>query len=612
MNRRGALLMMLIIMAPALASSEDITLVKHASRKGSPPTQATRYVVKPGDTLKKIFLKDFGARPSDLTSLYREFRQINPGVTNLDRLITDRAIAIPKVQRRAAGVQAPERDSSGDYIVIRHGQYLAKVLRERYGLSNDIIFQQYMKKIKALNPHIKDLNLVMAGQKIRLPEIRTAQKKGPVQTAKAAASDAGQSQATRKALKVRIEEIDEGETPEDPARKQDAVQQPAGNIAQAGQGGEHELQKDPGEKAASGQAGEGGNAGPSSQDAAVALVQDGSSRAASQEGALSESPEEKAAIAFVKDKVFPSLKDMGVRLSDRGTYFMPLADGKSIAIDTGSIPVIDFDTGMRIILDVNKRISPETRERLEKAYPNTKVVSGQPEGIEPFMEKILNTCGYFSVNKDAGPVLVGGEEKLRFFGKWVVYKDVSRRRVIVINILSDRDFRTPETIRNYASRFGISLIEMGGRQYVPRKDSSGTLAGFGHSYEKLLDGLGVAYERQKVLELVSQDDLKITYTAPFMVGKTALAEELPDKTMLDLLQKKGYAVVQTGTQDLKSVIRALGLKKEGPPIRVIVSRNRTELDLPAIHVGKIIVLERQVDPDVARYLSTCGLKVAVW
>ena len=111
---------------------------------------------------------------------------------------------------------------------------------------------------------------------------------------------------------------------------------------------------------------------------------------------------------------------------------------------------------------------------------------------------------------------------------------------------------------------------------------------------------------------MSQDDLKITYTAPFMIGKTALTDELPDKTMLDLLKKKGYTVVHTGTQDLKSVITALGLKKEGPPIRVIVSRNRTELDLPAIHIGKIIVLERQVDPDVTRYLSSCGLTFAVW
>lgn len=611
MNRTGALLIMLIVV-PVLALSEDITLIKRASRKGSPPGESTRYVVKPGDTLQKIFLKDFGAKPGDLSSLYREFRRINPNVTNLDRLRTNSSIAIPKVQRKVGRVQTPMKDASGDYIVIRQGQHLAKVLREVYGLSDDAIFKRYIKKIRELNPHIKNLNLVMAGQKIRLPEMRSARLKAAVQTAQAGIPpEAGKTPAQRTPLKVRIEEIDEEENPGGSAQKQDAGQQPDASVAQAGRESEQALQKASDRKESSGAAGEEGNAGSTLQDV-VAEVKDGSSRTASGEGAYAESPKEKAALAFVKEKVFPSLKDMGVRLSDKGTYFMPLADGKSIAIDTSGIPVIDFDTGMRIILDVNNRISPETKDRLEKAYPNTKVVSGPSEGIEPLMEKILNTCGYFSVNKDAGPVLVGGEEKLRFFGKWIVYKDVSRRKVIVINILSDKDFKTPEMIRSYASRFGINLVEMGGRQYLPRKEALSTLASFNHSYEKLFDGLGVEYEKQKELELVSQDDLKITYTAPFMIGKTALTDELPDKTMLDLLKKKGYTVVHTGTQDLKSVITALGLKKEGPPIRVIVSRNRTELDLPAIHVGKIIVLERQVDPDVTRYLSSCGLTFAVW
>lgn len=586
MNRVGALLIMAVTLLPALASSEDITLIKHAQRKGSPPRESTRYVVKPGDTLKKIFLKDFGARPEDLSSLYREFRQINPNVPNLDRIVPNRSIAIPQVQvkRQAARVQALQKDSSGDFVVIRQGQYLAKVLRDIYGLSDDVIFHKYIKKIKELNPHIKNLNLVAAGQKIRLPEIEYAGKKGLVRTVESAAlSEEGKSPVNREAIKVRIQELDEEEA------KQDNEQ-----------------------KGASGQAGEGGNTGSAQQDDAAAKDQGGNGTEAVGEEAHADSEQEKAAIRFVEENVLPTLRNMGVRLSNRGTYFMPLPDGKSIAIDTSKIPVIEFDTGMRIILDVNNKISPETRNRLEKAYPSTRVVSGSSEGLEPLMDMILSTCGYFSVNKDAGPVLIGGEEKLRFFGKWVVYKDASRRKIFVINILSNKDFKTPEAIRNYASRFGIDLIEIGGRQYLPRKGTTGTLPGLDHSYERLLEGLGIAYEKQKEVELLSQDDLKIAYTAPLIIGKVVLTEDLPDKTMLDLLKQRGFTVVQTKMQDFEGVLGVLGFKKKGPPIRVIVSKNRTELDLPAIHIGKMIILEHPVDPDVARYLSSSGLKIVAW
>ncbi len=42
--------------------------------------------------------------------------------------------------------------SPGDFFVIKKGEHIAKVLREVYGLSDDAIFHEYLKKIKELNP----------------------------------------------------------------------------------------------------------------------------------------------------------------------------------------------------------------------------------------------------------------------------------------------------------------------------------------------------------------------------------------------------------------------------------------------------------------------------
>ena len=134
-----------------------------------------------------------------------------------------------------------------------------------------------------------------------------------------------------------------------------------------------------------------------------------------------------------------------------------------MSINTSEIPVMELDTGKKIIFDMNGTISPEVKGHIEKAFPSFTVVSGSQGDLEGLMDKVLSVSGYFSVNKDSSPLLVGAEEKLRFFGKWIVYKDFSRNNVFVVNLLGNEDQKTPGGIRNYAKHFGIDLIEIGGK-----------------------------------------------------------------------------------------------------------------------------------------------------
>ncbi|HPS94477.1 MAG TPA: hypothetical protein PK600_08440, partial [Deltaproteobacteria bacterium] len=156
----------------------------------------------------------------------------------------------------------------------------------------------------------------------------------------------------------------------------------------------------------------------------------------------------------MRTAVVPALESMGGRQRDKGTYFLPLSGGTSISLDTGEIPVIELDTGKKIIFDTKGMITPEVRAFIEKSFPSFTVISGEPSSLEDLMDKVLSVSGYFSVNRDAGPLLIGEEEKVRLFGKWIVYKDFSRRNVFVINILKDQDLKTPEPIRSYAGVSG--------------------------------------------------------------------------------------------------------------------------------------------------------------
>lgn len=617
MKRAAFLLLLAALTVPVPGFSEDITLFKHAYRKqASPPQQpdsaSTRYRVKPGDTLRKIFLKDFGAKPEDLPALYRKFRQYNPGVRDLNRIIADYRVTIPgspAVKPRTAAPAAGQQVPSGNVVVIRKGQHLAKVLRQMYGLSDEVIFHQYLEKIRKLNPDIEDLNLLVEGQKVKLPAISPAPRGARDLAQTPAAAEKPRVAAPGKPRRLKIVELDVPGPEADGAGKE--LREPASGVEdKASPGGVAQAQA---EAQAAGQVKAGGNgeASPQAAGAAAAKAQEAKDAAAERKARADEA-REREAIEIVQGSLLPVFREMGYRQRDRGTYFLPVVGDKVVSIDAAEVPIIDLDGSRRVLVDVNNRIPPETKKLIEETYPGTRVLSGPAGGKEALLERLLDACGYFSVNRDAGPVLVGEDEKIRLFGKWVIYKDKSRRRVVVINVLSAGELSTPEEIRNYASRFGIRLVEMGGRPAPVPKASQGSLKGLGQSYEKLFGIMGVAYEKDRELSLVSLDALKISYTAPLVVGKVVITPELPDKTMLEMLQKTGYRVVDAKRESLGDVLDALSLQKQGPPVRIVIAKGRVELDLPAVQVGDTTILERPVDKDIVRFLTSTGMKVMVW
>lgn len=661
MFRSGVLLLVCITLMPWPAGAEEITLVKRARRAG--PAEYTSYTVEPGDTLWKILAQTQNARYNDFPYLYKKFRELNPEITDLNRIISGRRIRIPHIP--GSGKEFSVQAAPEDIYVIKKGQHLAMILRQVYGLPDELIFNEYLNLIRDLNPEIKNLDLVGAGQRVRMPEIRqvvgavkeasqdreaeeaaagrngkkpaqllhelieqkvhelTLQQKAAQRGEQEKRGDAGSREKTQtpdgRAGAVSILEslrrqrtappvIDRQEKPARvsvapasgkaaPRNKIEAIEEDRAEIA-----GKPKPAPEPSRQTVS--------APPGKDAPAPSGLHEGEGRKKASPDAQ---PERSVISRIVKSILLPALTRMGGSQKDEGTYFMPMAGGSSVSIDTSEIPVIELDTGMRVILDMNGRISPEVKDILEQAFPSCRIISGTYEGLEPLMDRVLNVSGYFSVNKDAGPLLVGEDEKIRFSGKWIVYKDFSRQNVFVINLLGEADQQTPGPIRSYASRFGIDLIEMGGKPWVPQGTSEAALTELGHSYQKLFDLLGMPYELDEELELVSLDALRIAYRAPLLYNKNIiLTEELPDKTMGELLAKKGYTVVDTSAEVFEIVLDILGVKRQGPPVKTEVAAQRTELELPAVKVGEVVVLLSALDTDIARYLASTGMKIAVW
>ncbi len=605
MPRKVLLVFCLGVLLTTNLCAREITLVKYAKRKQA--SGAVDYTIKTGDTMWKIMMNSFDAKPEDLPSLYREFRRLNPNIKDLDRIRIGQKVKVPSLQD-VAEKRAADSDRSEDVYVMRKGEYLAKVLRDVYGLSNEEIFDKYLGKIRKLNPEIENLDYIQAGQKVKMPDFaaraveKTEPKKMPavtrppqIEELEVVSEEKSPVEPEAQAPEKKTEQVDvlpqkevvavvapRAEAPkiEPPEPEEEKLPEPAPPV-----------------KAAA--------------PAPVAQKKEAVPATPSVKAMEEEQAAQRRAAILVKNTLVPAVADMGGAVRNEGTFFMPLAGG-SISIDTAQIPVMDLDTGRRIILDIDGRNSPEIRQVIEDSFPACKVVSGPIDSPEEMVEKILGVSGYFSVNRDAAPLLVGEEEKVSFSGKWIVYKDFSRRNVFVVNLLKKDEEKTPECIRSYAARFGIDLVEIGGQTAEIEEPRHDYIRDVNHSVAGLFDGLGIGCRKDVEIVLVSQEPVRLAYKAPLMVGKTIFAAEQPDDTMLALLKQKGYVLVDTRTARPQDILKLAGIGFAGPPVRIELPNGKTSVDIPGMRVGGTIVLSRPIDRDITRYIASTGADILVW
>jgi len=167
----------LIFSSQLLFAQEDtaqITLRKTAVSKENLYT----YIVKKGDILSTIVRHIPGVTEADLADNYRLIQELNPHIENVNKLSVGQKLILPgrplaEKQQQTFTIAdtsptAPVTPVTGSKTyLIQEGDTLYKIIaREIKDTSN--IKEKY-RIIKSLNPSIKDINKIYAGQTITLP-----------------------------------------------------------------------------------------------------------------------------------------------------------------------------------------------------------------------------------------------------------------------------------------------------------------------------------------------------------------------------------------------------------------------------------------------------------
>jgi len=106
--------------------------------------------------------------------LLQRTKEINPHIEDLDRIEPGQIVYFPHSVKKHAEFTVPEVPNfeapvpTTDYTV-QSGEHLGQILRQKVGLSDRLIFDEYLELFKELNPHIEDADRLEVGQRITIP-----------------------------------------------------------------------------------------------------------------------------------------------------------------------------------------------------------------------------------------------------------------------------------------------------------------------------------------------------------------------------------------------------------------------------------------------------------
>lgn len=145
------------------------------------------YVVKKDDWVFKLFREKGEISKRDFPEFLRIFKRLNPHIHDIDMIRPGQLIVIPL--KKVDQDELPEQSSgvvtipyltnvtlpddatkySTDYRV-KEGDCVSILISQRYGNYGSPSYREGEKLFKMMNPQIQNLNLIYAGQMIRLPD----------------------------------------------------------------------------------------------------------------------------------------------------------------------------------------------------------------------------------------------------------------------------------------------------------------------------------------------------------------------------------------------------------------------------------------------------------
>ncbi len=565
-----------------------------------------------GDTLWKILTGRGGLSPDQYAAQLKEFKRINPSVSDPDHLVPGQRLQVP-LPPRATG-ESRVREGKAVAHVVSKGQSLTRILRAR-GVSRKEM-PKYLGAVKALNQAVRNVDRIMAGKTIYLPTdgyFRPTDSPPPK----------GGASAPEDVKSPKLVEAPPGDSPETVPAPPAVSASPATASAEAADAAAVPPVPPPvlpgtaGVKdaplAAPAPSGE-----VSVEPPAVALTRKvpdvtgesdlvtgkpDAQLAPPAPGAVEEPPVSSVTATPKKAQSEPARPErppyrglladvasaLGEKWLDRGTLYLPMSAGGEVVINLADFPVVRFGTGSHALIDFRGTLPGDVRTLVSETWKDYRIVPMDAvPGPGDRIGRLLAASGYASVKEGlTRPLVIGESVAVTLPARWHLFRTrqaLEAGDVTLIKEVPEKLSPELDAVLTYAGRVGIRVLPvaydlstregymagLADRKKLDAPEPHRLPAGGLPALDSALSLLGIPAETEPMIKVSGKDDafrLVIRPDRTFTVdGNRYLVDSgRMSSAIRSLVKSAGYRLFDLGKGESGKIIFLRLLKVAGHP-----------------------------------------------
>jgi hypothetical protein len=546
--------------------------------------------VKKGENLWRILKNQYKVEDKKISFFLKIANFINPDIKDINKLYPDQDILVPYKYQEG---KSPEREkavsSEGDEsYVVRYGDHFAKILRNKYDLASPIIFsKRTIRLFKESNPQIKDINLILTGQKIVIPGEIISMKSKFIPIGKLAVKkDVDNEIPVKPKMSEELEITDKLEILEEP----EVLEKP-------------EVLAKP-----------------------VLL-----------------SVQTKSTGNFISDDETATKKMLSLLTrsfdgtdNSSGEEEFEIEGTGTLKLDYSKYPLYEFPWGKKVLLDYGNRIPDGVKDIIASKWENAEIVGVQEKDeIKTIIDRVLDVCGFYKVEQDGEYTVNRDNIQVSVSGDWIVFKDDSLKNVFVVNLIKDGKEVVSPSLKSYLSEMGLAFVDVKSDGIEMNKSNSTAKKA---DYRKIsaepifmtdliLDVLGIKVTKDQSTNIFqnSESGFSLEVIADRMFEKDGTVHMIDFQSLplriYDVIVEQGFKILNVSPEDdiLKSAEKILifcGAEYKSSPVEFQYGKNeksKLKLKVPGVLInsgkGEILLTKVPLNEAITQFLADIDVKI---
>ncbi len=411
------------------------------------------YVVQKDDWILRLFRQRGEIAHEDFPKFLQMFKIINPGVGDIDTIYPGQKIFIPlrilppgSFDGQDSGMvtlpvinitNLPEiiSNQSTQYI-IQYGDWVSRLIAQRFGAIGTESYDRGVKSFKALNPEIADINIVLAGQIVRLPDPDDVEL-----TLHAKVSD--EKEELIDLSDFTISSADDYHI---------AAAQVTANKTQR-----------------SGHSDSASKSEATGKSGVIESIEPEESQTRGIKAFSSQSSIVESMRGFSDQSVFVKAgRILDADVISSGKYYFPRQGKPDFSLILSETPLMRFRDGTSLLFTKRQWLSVENQHIVELYWPDIKIVffesDTQLKSLISTIIPVIDPGGDYAGHLN----LTHGDIKIAVRGQYIYTPAGRQSRMVCLNILEKPEMRIPQTIRDYLGIMGVTV-----REWIEAESMSG-------------------------------------------------------------------------------------------------------------------------------------------